>query len=402
MSRARTLSLLAIATWTLGVVLATISRPDPPPPVAPHCARSEPIESTLFLLGDAGGPAPAPHGADPVAAEPVLRALAAAGSEAVARLGAEHVAAVFLGDNVYPNGVPLDPGPKRERAERRLGAQIEALRRAGLHAWFVPGNHDWSDGGADEGWARVRAEGALLAASGVATMAPPDGCPGPTRIRFGEHVELLLLDTAWWLYEGTRPSDPDSDCAEDSEAEIIAALGAALREIAATGRHALVMAHHPLASGGPHAGRFNWLEHLFPLRAIDARLWLPLPVLGSLYPVSRNLGVSPQDFSHPRYRALRSALESALATAPPLVYAAGHDHGLQLLRGDHARWLVVSGAGSSRQITFARPTAQTLFADAVPGFARLDIRRGGSVELRFLATPTDAAPATVFSACLKE
>ncbi len=402
MSPARTAAALAVLLWAFAVAVATGSATAPAPPIAAHCAGDEPVESVLFLIGDAGAPLPAEDGGDPVAADPVLRALAVAGADAVARVGPERAAAVFLGDNVYPDGIPPEPGPDRERAERRLGAQIEALRRAGLRAWFLPGNHDWGDGDADDGRARVRRQGELLAASGIATLQPANACPGPERVRLGDHVELVLLDTAWWLHDGAAPRDPGSSCATRSEAEVTAALVAALHEIVASGRHAVVAAHHPLATGGPHGLRFRWTDHLFPLRSLDPRLVLPLPILGSAYPLARILGASPQDFSHPRNRALRRALEGAMEQAPPLVYAAGHEHGLQLLRGNAARWLVVSGAGSSRKITFVRPALGALYGEAVPGFARLDVRRNASVELRFFATP-DGEPANErFSACLHE
>lgn len=402
MSRRRRFLLVAIVLWALAVAVATTRSPGPLPTAPARCQDRTSIEATLFLLGDAGAPIAPAAGGDPVAAEPVLRALASEGAEAVARVEPEHAAAVFLGDNAYPSGTPVAVGPERDQAERRLDAQLAALRGAGLRAWFVPGNHDWAGGRGADGWARVRRQGELLAASGIATLAPAGGCPGPVRARLGEHLELVFLDTAWWLYPGDKPRDPDSPCAEDSEAEVSAALGAALDEIAAAGRHAIVLAHHPLATGGPHGLRFRWTDHVFPLRTIDARLALPLPIIGSAYPLARLFGASSQDLSHPSNQRLRAALEETMATAPPLVYAAGHEHSLQLLRGSAARWLVVSGAGSSRNITFVRAVEDMLYGEAAPGFARLDVRRGGGVELGFFTVRGTEPPSESFSACLRE
>jgi len=314
-------------------------------------------------------------------------------------LGRERAAAVFLGDNVYPDGVPAAPGAARVEAEQRLGAQAEAVRRAGLRGWFVPGNHDWGDG-ADDGWQRIRAQTALLAASGVAVAAPADGCPVPVRVPLGARLELVLIDTAWWLHAGPRPQDPT--CAADREDEVTAAIAHALREAAAAGRHAIVLAHHPLATGGPHGGAFDWRDHLFPLRELDRTLWIPLPIVGSAYPLARWRGVTVQDSSSAPYAAMRDALEAAFAAAPPLVFAAGHDHGLQLLRGRAGRWEVVSGAGSSSELTFARGAQGTLFAAAVPGFARLDAYAGGAVAIAFVETPAGAPAREVFTACLRE
>lgn len=387
----------ALGLWVLLVVVVTSRATRPGAPAPAQCHDAGPVDASLFLLGDAGAPM--------AGGDPVLDALAAAGAAAVAQLGPERAAVVFLGDNVYPNGVPIEPGPERTRAEQRLGAQLDAVRRAGLRAWFVPGNHDWGDGGdADHGWERVRAQAALVAASGVAVMAPADGCPGPVLAPLGARLELVLLDTAWWLHAGPRPHGPGAACPTRSEDEVTAALAAALREAAAAGRQAIVLAHHPLATGGPHGGAFDWSDHLFPLRALERALWVPLPIIGSVYPLARRLGVSAQDATSKPYAAMRQALEGAFAGAPPLVFAGGHEHGLQLLRGrpGSERWDVVSGAGSVAQITFARTTDGTVFAAGESGYARLDAHAGGAVSITFVSALPGAPPEPIFRACLSD
>jgi hypothetical protein len=66
-------------------------------------------------------------------------------------------------------------------------------------------------------------------------------------------------------------------------------------------------------------------------------------------------------------------LRSALGAEPPLVYAAGHDHNLQVIEGrDLAGPLVVSGAGSTQNVTTVTAIARTLFAHAHSGFVVLD------------------------------
>jgi hypothetical protein len=384
---------IAVVLWALGLLAAAGPPPAPGAAAPARCADAGPLDATLFLLGDAG--APRPEG------EPVLAALAAAGADAVARVGGARAAAVFLGDNAYPDGVPAEDGRERRQAEQRLGAQLDAVRRAGLRAWFVPGNHDWASGG-DDGAARIRAQTALLAASGVAAAAPADGCPGPVTAALGDRLGLVLLDTAWWLHPGPRPRASDTACPTGSPEAVTAALAAALRAAAEDGRHAIVLAHHPLVSGGPHGAAFDWSDHLFPLRALHPALLLPLPIVGSSYPLARRLGVSAQDLPSKSYTKMRRLIEGALSAAPPLVYAAGHDHGLQLLRGESARWHLVSGAGSSRLVTFARPVDGTVFAAGRPGFARLDAYAGGAVAVAFVTTSPDAPPREPFSACLAE
>ena len=118
---------------------------------------------------------------------------------------------------------------------------------------------------------------------------------GPVTVDVGRSVRLVLLDTQWWLHGFAKPVDPTSTCPVDSEAEVLGALREAMR--GASGRHVFVVGHHPPASGGPHGGYFPLVDHVFPLREFRKWLWLPLPIIGSAYPLARQNGISPQDLS---------------------------------------------------------------------------------------------------------
>jgi len=76
---------------------------------------------------------------------------------------------------------------------------------------------------------------------------------------------------------------------------------------------------------------------------------------------------------HPEYVVQAEKVGKALERHSPLVYAAGHDHSLQLFEGDEvARMHIVSGAGSTGKITRVTDLPETIFAHAVPGFVVLD------------------------------
>ena len=358
-------------------------------PLSPHCEGAGALDATLFLVGDAGAPR-APR-------EPLLDALASEASARVAMLGSDRVAIALLGDNVYPSGLHAPGHEERPEDERRLNAQLEALRRSGARRFVLPGNHDWSNGETD-GWEAVQRQTLFVAEHGASEM-PPDGCAGPLSATLGEHLELVFLDTQWWLHDGPRPDQTTSGCAATSEADIERALGTALRD--AGERHAIVLAHHPLRTGGPHGGKFGWKEHVFPLRELSPSLWIPIPLLGSILPVARMLGVSVQDFPSDTYQAMIASIERGLEVAPPLVFAAGHEHGLQLIRGGGSpSFHVVSGAGSLAYLTWAYPVEGTLFAAAEPGYVRLDAFADGAVELTLEEVAGEGARREIFSACL--
>ena len=58
----------------------------------------------------------------------------------------------------------------------------------------------------------------------------------------------------------------------------------------------------------------------------------------------RRLSGSSQDIMSRVNRTMRDSLESAFKAKPPLMYAAGHDHNLQVMKGaPNAKYFVVSG-----------------------------------------------------------
>lgn len=335
------------------------------PPVA--AAPEADIDVTLFLIGDAGAPAAPPD------SEPVLVALQAAAATA------PHPLIVFLGDNLYPRGLP-DPGsPERPEAERRLEEQVGVLRATGARGIFVPGNHDWDMHG-PEGWNAVRRQERFIAAGGTGlALLPPGGCPGPTVVDVDRVIRLVALNTQWWLHDGPKPVDPTSSCPADSEREVVDSLRAALRT--AGGRAVVVIAHHPLASGGPHGGHFGWQDHVFPLRGLKSWLWVPLPVIGSAYPIAREQGISSQDAPSAQYRRMRAALNSAFAVTTPLIYAAGHDHALQVIEGTSPSYMLVSGAGTFGRLNRVTAIDGTRFAHSASGFMRVEFLRDGRARL---------------------
>src|SRR3989449_262280 len=151
--------------------------PPPPPPPAPPRAEGA---ARVFW----GGP-PGPPGA-PADSEPVLRALRAALSVA------PHPVVAFLGDNIYPRGMPDSSAADRPEAERRLTAQLRVLGASGARGIFVPGNHDWDRHGPG-GWDAVRREERFIAAAGGtgAALLPAGGGPGPPPGDLGQGVRPL-------------------------------------------------------------------------------------------------------------------------------------------------------------------------------------------------------------------
>jgi calcineurin-like phosphoesterase family protein len=310
---------------------------------------------TLFLIGDGG----VPHRGF----EPVLAALK---REASVPTGGQRVI-VFLGDNIYPRGLPDSTDGGRAEAERRIRAQVTAAESSGATTIFIPGNHDW-DAERNDGWQAIRREAQFV--RGIShdsvLFLPANGCPGPAVFDAGKKVRLLLLDTQWWLHPGPKPAGSNDGCTAATTGAVVDSLRSGIAS--AGGRAVVVLAHHPIYSGGAHAEHWNIRDYIGSG-----------PVI-----LFRRILDSPQDFRSPVNTAMRADLQSAFVPLPPFIYASGHDHGLQVLSGSPGgphRYLV-SGAGAYEHLDPLRRIDRTLFEDHASGYMRLDFpRASGPVRL---------------------
>jgi len=375
---------VALGRRLLAVALAAVA--SSPTWAAPATAEA-PVAQTLILIGDAGEPKPG--------GEPVLAAL----RREIARRP-ERTLVVFLGDNLYPAGLVPETDPERRELERRLDDQVDVVRDSGASGLFIPGNHDWDRGGPD-GWEAIRRQQQRVDARGGERVRflPKDGCPGPDVVDVGDRLRVVALDSQWWLQGHARPEHPTSSCAADSEAEVLAALRADLR--VAGGRAVVVVAHHPLLSGGPHGGGFGLRQHLFPLTEWKSWLWLPLPLVGSAYPVARQAGIASQDQSSEPYRHMRDAFAEVLREAPPLAWASGHEHVLQVIDSPDYGRVLVSGAGIYGHVTRVDRVAGSRYRAARAGFLRLDLLTDGRRRLVVLEVAGDGAAREAWSAILQ-
>lgn len=307
--------------------------------------RPQEIETSLFLIGDAGEPDPRDVGVP-------LDSLTAH-----AAVTPERSVIVFLGDNVYPEGIPEEGHAEWADARRRLEAQVLAVP-PGARGIFVPGNHDWG-GEMAFGLFSVRLQEKMIASLAKGRdvrMTPSNGCPGPVMIDAGR-LRLIALDTQWWLHEFIV-KDETTRC----NTTIEGVTSELRRQVRAPGtaRVVLVAGHHPLMTGGVHGG---YCGITAPFRRFAGRM---------------------QDVMSNVNKRMRDSLESAFLASPPLVYAAGHDHSLQVLRGGQSvRYLLVSGAGSATKVSCAVRLRESHYTSPHrSGFMRLDIMRERGVLLR--------------------
>lgn len=137
--------------------------------------------------------------------------------------------------------------------------------------------------------------------------------------------------------------------------------------------------------------------HLFPLRQLIEWLWVPAPILGSAYAFNRAQGASNQDVKGPENVRMRRALNWVFTRRKPLVYAAGHEHNLQVFDGRTARNVLVSGSAIYGHVTHVHQVSNMRYGAAASGYMRLDVLRDGRVRLSVVTVGGDQRPTESFS-----
>ncbi|UEG49100.1 metallophosphoesterase [Ferruginibacter lapsinanis] len=330
------------------------------------------IQARIILIGDAGQ---LTNGRHPVVSA-VKRSI---------QLD-EKTTIVFLGDNLYKPGFPDNSLPNFSMAKAPLDSQVQIAGSSDAKVYFVPGNHDWANGGS-KGYESILREQAYIDFLGNKNVAmfPRDGCPGPEEIKINKDITLVTMDSQWWLQLNDKPGI-ESDCPYKTKAEVLVQLDDILSR---NSQKLVILAfHHTFRSYSPHGGYFTIKQHIFPFTDAIPKLYIPLPVLGSVYPLTRAVFGTIQDLKHPLYQAMINEIENVVKGHPNVIYASGHDHSLQLIQ-DSGYNYIVSGSGSKN--TRVSKNKKSLYASAKSGFVTLEISKNKNVQANVYLVDGDSA-----------
>ncbi len=329
----------------------------------------------VILIGDAGAPV---TGTEAVARDvnfEMTRAATIPGKSMI----------VFLGDNIYPAGLP-PVGSPRTQEEGLLDRQLDLVPQ-GVKAVVIPGNHDWDKSGPN-GQARIQAQGDYvdqkLRNDDRIQFQPKRGCPGPVYMDVGEgtpQVRLVFFDSEWLLRTGANRTKRTTVCMwgpvgaleryslDGSDSINEKHFAEKLKAVLPGDRHLILFAHHPIRTAGAHGGKYPWWQYAVSL---------------SLYPVIRyRLVRSPQDLTSPRNVQMRNLVTSALPAVGDrsVVHVSGHEHGLQAFDSPNALYLV-SGSGSKTEAI--GKASDTAFKLGELGLMTVDYMSGNRTLLRVL------------------
>lgn len=275
-----------------------------------------------------------------------------------------------------------------------LRQEAGIIAQTGAEVIFMPGYSEWSRGGS-KGYKTVLQEQAFLKGldNEHIKFYPGDGCPGPKKVGLGKHAVMYIMDSQWWLHQGVKP-DIQSDCKYRTKDEVLSEIEDIPKD--EIDKLVLFVTHHPLENTGVHSGSFGLQQHLFPLTDIPGMrmAYLPLPLVGSLYPALSNAISGTQDLQNPEYQRMVSGgirtlagIDKAFSMHPHTVFIAGQEHNLQLLKKDHHYYINVGGGKPTR----VRDNKYAVYVKEKPGFAVLELTQDKKLYSRFYVVAGSSA-----------
>jgi hypothetical protein len=303
---------------------------------------------------------------------------------------------LYVGDNLYKEGLPDDQTLGYADAKAILDSQINVIKGTGARIVFIPGNHDWNNGGVHGYEAVLREEQYInILADNNVRFLPGSGCPGPVEVKINDDVTLVVMDSQWWLHESDKPG-VESDCPCKTQDEVLVQLEDILNKNAK--KLVIFACHHPFKSYGIHGGYYTWKQHLFPFTDMKSNLYIPVPLLGSIYPITRGIFGTTEDLPHPLYQNMVNAVNKVLKTHSNIIHVSGHEHSMQLIK-DSSRYFIVSGSGCKQ--TRVSKGKNTMYKEQALGFATLEVSKNKNVSVDFYTVDaTTEVPNKSFSSAL--
>lgn len=321
--------------------------------------KSDDIAHTFYLIGDAGN-------ADQQNAKAILEQF-----KTKLDSSNENSTVIFLGDNIYPNGMPKTEGQERNLAKEKLNVQIDLTKNFKGKTIFIPGNHDWYSNGIiglkeqqDYIFEKINDKNVFL---------PKNGC-GIDSKKIGKDIALIIIDSEWFLANWNKNPGINEKCDIKTREDFFSEFESELNKN--QNKTIVVAIHHPIMDHGSHGGYYSFEKQIFPLENK-----IPLPILGTGMNLLRaTSGITHQDLSNQNYRTLSNRLTTLLANRDNVIVVSGHDHNLQYIEKGNIRQ-IISGAGSKNEAAAA--VFPNDFSYGKNGYAILNISKSGDAEVSY-------------------
>ena len=319
------------------------------------------IDKTFYLIGNAGN--------DKTEASKSVKSL----KNYISENNSKDSYVLFLGNSFYPSGMQPNNNKDNQKAESAIQMQLDALKDFKGNVIVLPGNREWKSGvdGLElaEDFLKARFDDADV-------LQPNNGC-ALEGIDISDDIYLLAIDTQWYLEDWDNYPKMNAKCEIKTRDKFFTEIESELKKNA--NKTIIVAMYHPLITYGEHGGKYPLIHKDFYSTFIKQ-----VKIQGA---------VSKMDRYNKSYNELVDRLKVITKDLDKLIFVSGLDESLQYSESGSVKQ-IVSGSGSGATAASLGQFGQ--FAAGQEGFARLDIGKNGSSEIRFFKASEDGASQLLF------
>ncbi|MHA4741989.1 metallophosphoesterase [Dyadobacter sp. MSC1_007] len=372
----------------------------------------------MYLVGDAGNSKRNDRKPAKNDTVPVLKYL-----KKIPSKDSEHSSVLFLGDNIYPSGMPPKPDTsdinlrkhkikklklQRENAEYSISTQLDAVKPFKGYPIIIPGNHDWHLDKDFTNEQRKYVNNSLNSSrstSGEDYFLPTYGNIGPYAKEIANNVVVIIIDSYNLIKLWNQKEKEGGTVGERFTIDFNKMIDTL------QSKNVVIAMHHPPYTYGPHGGKFGFKQFLFPVtELIEKPSWVGYPLslvllgLGavpflkntktwlkiatgtvSVLTLSYTFGRKTVrwfkgDVDHRYYQEYKNALLTGVENKGRFTFVSGHEHTLQYLENENHNF-IVSGSGSK-----THPVGKgegLLFSSASNGYSKLSFFEDGETWVTF-------------------
>jgi len=265
-----------------------------------------------------------------------------------------------------------------QAAESKLAKYVKKARKKGAKVYAVSGDLDWDNAGYNGLDTVIKFQKRFKKKADKNIFIPKNHCPGPYVKDIGDNIRLVGINSQWWLHPYRKLTPTDSECKEIILPQILDELKEAIGT--AGSRKVILVAHHPIVSGGVYGGNLNIKGHIFPYTHNNPSDRKFRPIFGSFYHYYRQNVGGNQDFSSEAYKQYVKDIKELLYNYQNVIICSAHEYDLQLLKFNNNYQII---SGSFLQSATPGKTKNTIYNTKNAGFVKLEIDNDKAISKFF-------------------
>ncbi|WBL22156.1 metallophosphatase [Zunongwangia sp. HRR-M8] len=270
---------------------------------------------------------------------------------------------VALGNITPKTGFPPNKKDRAKVKELLRKNLMEPMENFNGRIIYTPGKNEWNKNGHEN----IDDMESFLQDNSKAEFWPNDGCVREIEDLDTENIELLMVDSQWFLEDWDEHLYINNKCELKTRDEFFTKFKDDLKD--EQNKTVIVAIHHPILSNT----RLNFFE--------------------------KTGGFKKEDYYSQQRKQLRGTIETLASMFPDVIFVSGSDQNLQFLSDDGIPQ-IISGTGGKKTKKAKADEDDGQFASSDHGFARLTVYDDRSSEVEFYSVEGGATK-KLFSKVIK-